>query len=325
LRRRHFGSAKTLLDALALALNEEGVEAVVDDAEGWIPDQTGFGTDKDVTKAVKRAAQGFDVVHAWGYRAAWACSEAFYVRSPWLYTAYDMPKTVHSDLVDRLNAAHRGVCSSPSVKAELDRADALNLETIVPGVPTPDGPLPDREASRAKLGVREDALLVLALGRFDRDKGYPELVEAFRAVRRDSPETRLLVSGAGPFPPPLHQDGVEVRGPLSDVWEAYAAADLVVVPDRKCGFSLVAAEAMWAGVPVLLRNEAGLRDMAESGANAFYFDDDQDLAEQIKAALDMAMTRETVARSGRIRAESRFKFGRFVRDMAHVYKELGGP
>ena len=192
LRRRHFGSAKTLLDALPRALEEEGIEAVIDEADGWIPDQTGFNVDRETTKAVKKAAQGFDVVHAWGLRAAWACSEAFYVRSPWLYTAYDMPRTVHPDLVDRLNAAHRGVCSSPSVKAALDQADVLNLETIVPGVPVPDGGLPERDASRARMGVRDDALLVLALGRFDREKGFSELVEAFLDVRRDAPEARLM-------------------------------------------------------------------------------------------------------------------------------------
>lgn len=312
-------------DALVAALDAEGIELVIDDADKWIPDKTGFAVDKGVTKAMNKAAQGFDCVHAWGLRAAWAASEAFYLRFPWVYTAYDEPKSTHSELVDRLNAARRGLCSSPFVKERLDAADTLNLEVAMPGVAPPeDLGETTRDAARKQLGIRDDAKLVVACGRFVADRGFEALTTAFEDVRRELPDATLLLSGAGPEPPPIHQDGVDVRGPLASVWPALCAADLVVVPSTRAGFSLFGAEAMWAGTPVLYRNTGGLRDMAENGSTAFFFDLDVDLAPRIVEILESDLTRETVANAGNLRAHARYKLERYARETAQVYREAVG-
>lgn len=326
LRRQKFGAARTLLDALVEPLLTEGIDLVIDDADEWIPDKTGFGTDREVSKLVKKAAQGFDLVHAWGYRTAWACSEAFYLRFPWLYTAYDMPKTTHSDLIDRLNASHRGVCSSHAVKSALDEADTLNLEVLVPGVPLRDPAVAqmDRQDARARIGVRDDVQLVVGLGAFTADHALEALVDAFDKVRAELPGTRLLLSGAGPNPPPIHQEAIDVRGPQASVWPLICAADLVVVPSRRAGFSLVAAESMMAGIPVLFRKAGGLCDMAEDGINGFFFSEDDGLGAAVVEALTTDMTRDSVARAGQLRAQARFGFDRYARETAHLYREVAG-
>ncbi len=327
LRRQRSGSTRALTDALPAALDAEGIEVVVDDADNWIPDKTGFRTDREVSKTLKRAAQGFDLVHAWGYRTAWACSEALYLRFPWVYTAYDSPKTTHSELVDRLNAARRGLCSSHYVKQKLDEADTLNLDVIVPGVPVPADPSEtfiDKTEARSKLGLRDDAVIIAAVGRFVPERGFDALVSAFDNVRYAVPKARLFISGSGPHPPPIHQEGIEVRGPLSSVWPLLRAADLVVVPSRRCGFSLVGAESMTAGAPVLFRNVGGMPDMAEAEVNAFFFNNDDDLSSRIIQVLELEMTRETVAKAGQMRAESRFKFVRYARQLAEVYRDSAG-
>ncbi|MBL8065759.1 MAG: glycosyltransferase family 4 protein [Chthonomonadaceae bacterium] len=323
LRRQTTGSAKTLLDGLVLALDQQGIELVVDDAGDWIPDRTGPSVDKEVSKLVKRAAQGFDMVHAWGYRAAWACSEAFYLRSPWVYTAYDIPKTTRSELIDRLGAAHRGLCSSATVKQVLDEEHTTNLEMIVPGVQAPNE-WPTREQAREALGVREDTKLIVAMGQFVMQKGFDPLVEAMATVRSEVHGARLFLSGAGPEPPPVFQDGVDIKGPVPDVWAVLPAADLVVVPSLQAGFSLLGAEAMWTGAPVLFRRAGGLVDMADENINAFFFEHDHELGQKIVDILDMELTVESVARSGQLRSQARFKFERFARETAQVYREVAG-
>ena len=326
LRRQKFGAAKSILDALPRALEEEGIELVVDDADTWIPDQTGFTNDRETSKAVKRAAQGFDLVHAWGYRAAWACSEAFYVRFPWIYTAYDMPKTRNSELIDRLNATHRAVCSGHAVKSALDEVDTLSLEIVVPGVPPPqDGESEmSREEARSRIGIRDDAFLIVAMGNFVPDRAFGSLIDSYQDILSKLPNARLYVSGSGPNPPPIHQDGIEVRGPQSSVWPPLCAADLVVVPSLRAGFSLLGAEAMWAGVPVLFRRTGGLVDMADDGINGFFFDSDESLADKVVEAYESDLTRDSVARSGQLRAQARFKFERYAREMAHIYRDVAG-
>ncbi len=157
IRRQKVGGIATYSDALARELENHGIEVVIDDAEDWIPNETGFATDRRVTKLVKKAAQGFDLVHAWGYRPAWACSEAFYLRSPWIFTAYDIPKTTNSQLIDRLNAARTGLCVTRAVKLKLEAADTINLELVPPGLATPP-PLLEKAISGSRFTTRSSAV-----------------------------------------------------------------------------------------------------------------------------------------------------------------------
>lgn len=214
-----------------------------------------------------------------------------------------------------------------AVKTRLEEVDTPNLEVVMPGVVIPADPeetMLSREDARKRLGVRDDALLLVAIGRFQADKGFEPLVNAMAKVRDKHPLARLYLSGSGSEPPPIHQEGVDVTGPVPTVWPALCAADLVVVPSRRAGFSLLAAEAMWAGVPVLMRSSGGLVDMGEEGLNAFFFAADDELAPRINEILDMELARETVARGGQLRSQARFKFDRFAREMAHVYREVAG-
>ncbi len=162
LRRQRIGGIATYTEVLRHSLKAEGIDVVIDDAESWIPNETGWKADRQVSKALHEAAKGFDVVHAFGYRSAWACSEAFYLKKPWLYTAYDMPKTTVGPLIDRLNASRVGICVSRAVKKPLEEAETLNLEVVVPGVYVPEFRLETQEA-RVKLGLDPESPVVLAV------------------------------------------------------------------------------------------------------------------------------------------------------------------
>jgi len=111
-----------------------------------------------------------------------------------------------------------------------------------------------------RIGVGDEAKIILYIGRFGRYKGLDYLINALALL----PENYLLVLvGDGPERPILemltHELKLERRVlrfdhvPYSDLPKYYSAADVFVLPsiDRGEAFGLVVVEAMACGVPVV--------------------------------------------------------------------------
>lgn len=135
--RHFFGEHLWLARSVIAPLAARGVEFVLDDASGWIPDQTGRKVDKSVSARIREAARGFDLVHAWGYRTAWACSAAFGITFPWIYTAHELSKTTHPALIEKLACARLGLCSARAIRQQLALAETPHATLMVPGVEIP--------------------------------------------------------------------------------------------------------------------------------------------------------------------------------------------
>lgn len=311
----------TWSDSLVRALDEEGIEAVIDDAEDWIPNETGWSTDRQVSKLLKQAVRGFDLVHAWGYRSAWACSEAFYLKFPWVYTAYDTPKTTHSLLIDRLNAARAGLCSSRSIRSILGQVDTVNLEIVTPCRTDLDHVAP-REDARRLMGWGPEELIVLGVGRLIPDRGFGSVAAAMPAVRERLPQSRLILMGEGPEEDALRGAGAEILPSDDQRFLAMRGADLVVVPSRRSGFSMVAAEAMLLESPVLLRRTGGLPEMGMEDVNIAVFDHDEELGLRIIEWLEAPIRRESLGKAARYRALEGFDPESGARQMARIYRDL---
>lgn len=130
----------------------------------------------------------------------------------------------------------------------------------------------DRAEARARLGLAEDDLVVLSVGRITQQKAaYTQLVLAFHSAVRQAPAGRrpvLVIAGAvggddGPYRELLvrqvrrlrARDRVHVVENFDDSLKAglYAAGDVFVslANDPQESFGLALLEAMGAGLPVL--------------------------------------------------------------------------
>ncbi len=132
-------------------------------------------------------------------------------------------------------------------------------------------------ALRASLGVREDAVLVLAVGRLVEKKGFRYLVEA----AAQTPRVHVLIAGEGDLRSELERLVRERRAPvtlLGNVARArlaslVASVDVVAVPSvvdsagNVDGLPNTLLEALAAGRAVVAARVAGIPDVVEHEGN----------------------------------------------------------
>lgn len=115
------------------------------------------------------------------------------------------------------------------------------------------------------------------VGRLVRDKGINELVEAFSRLNRKIPNTRLILVGREERQLDPLEDAtvaeiernpaIEAVGPQSDVRPWLAMADAFVFPSYREGFPNVVIEAGAMGLPSIVTDINGSREIIIDGRN----------------------------------------------------------
>jgi glycosyltransferase involved in cell wall biosynthesis len=123
---------------------------------------------------------------------------------------------------------------------------------------------------RAQLGLSANAPVVGFVGRLTRDKGLPELVEAFDAILTAKPQAHLLLVGWFDASEDALDRGLRRRiknhprihmtGYVADTAPYYRAMDVLVLPTWREGFPNVVLEAAASGIPVVTTLCTGSRD-----------------------------------------------------------------
>lgn len=135
-------------------------------------------------------------------------------------------------------------------------------------IPNPLRALPDIESPRE--------LMVLAVGRLSREKGFDLLIWAFSGLAQEFVDWRLVIIGDGPERSSLlclgEQLGlgerIELRAPERNIESWMASAGLVVQPSRFEGFPNVVLEAMGMGAAVISANcRSGPAEIIKDGVN----------------------------------------------------------
>lgn len=129
---------------------------------------------------------------------------------------------------------------------------------------------PGPDKLRHRLGLPLHAHVVGFVGRFTRDKGLPELVEAFDAILAVKPEAHLLLVGWFDAADDALSDDMRARikrhprihstGYVADTAPYYRAMDVMVLPTWREGFPNVVLEAAASGIPVVTTLSTGSRD-----------------------------------------------------------------
>ena len=178
----------------------------------------------------------------------------------------------------------------------------------------PPAPAPLREEGR------EPAILFV--GRCFEPKGGPDLVAAFRRVRRSFPRAALwIVSQERPARLP---EGAIFHGPLGpDALAAlYARASLFALPTLREAFGLVLLEAMAFGLPVVATAIEAIPEIVAPGRTGLLVPprDPAALAEACGALLADPAGARRLGEAGRARLAERFGWDRAAARMLEVLR-----
>ncbi len=195
--------------------------------------------------------------------------------------------------------------------------------------PTNEGTL-----ARERLGLDEDTKMVMYVGRIVYHKGLEYFVRAARYLDED--RAKFVLVGTGDFREELEkiiedeglQDQVLFAGrvPNEELPSYYAASDVCVLPSvsRLEAFGIVALEAMASGVPVIVSDIPGVREVIVEGKHGLLAEpmNSRDLAGKIRTLLENPDMSERMGENGRERVVDKFTWDQVAEDIEKVYESL---
>jgi glycosyltransferase involved in cell wall biosynthesis len=132
-------------------------------------------------------------------------------------------------------------------------------------------PARDKAALRRDLGLPQDAVIAIYVGRLARSKGILELAEAAQALGRVHPDWRLVCLGDGPQRASLASPAVPAILAGEQAPEAVCAylqsADFLVHPSHTEGMPQAVLEGMHCGLPVVATRVGGVPEAVAEGEN----------------------------------------------------------
>src|SRR6266478_1159459 len=122
-----------------------------------------------------------------------------------------------------------------------------------------------------KFSVQNGEVRLLYVGRISREKDLDILADAYRRLRDEGLPVQLFVVGHGPYSEAFAESLPEacltgyLRG--RELATAYASADIFVFPSTTDTFGNVIIEAQASGVPVVVSDSGGPKELVEDKAN----------------------------------------------------------
>lgn len=176
-------------------------------------------------------------------------------------------------------------------------------------------------------------LNLLFVGRLEKRKGLNYLLEAYRQLRNELPDSRLIVVGSSTRWSRQYEkhpaEGVVFTGyvPNADLPQYYKSADIVCFPATgKESFGIVLLEAMAMGKPIVASNIKGYASVLSDGEEGLLVPpaDPAGVASAITSLVRDAGLRREMGRRGR---ETALRYGWreiALRIIEHYHRILGG-
>lgn len=142
-------------------------------------------------------------------------------------------------------------------------------------------------------------------------KGGPQLLEAFRRVKKHYPFAMLILAGSSPR---VNEPGVQVVGKVSQarIAEILSKSTIFCMPSLREPFGIAYLEAMRAGLPVIASNLGAAPDFIREGQTGYKVDpnDIDALANRIEELISDPEKCRRMGQAGRELVESEYTWPR---------------
>lgn len=159
-------------------------------------------------------------------------------------------------IYDKCNYRHLKSLNKMIVLTKGDKADWSHYVDNVKVIPNPLTYYP------MNVPEKKNMHRILCVGRLNEQKGFDLLIDAFAIIASKCPEWRVDIYGHGEDKEQLLaqikennlEDRINIRVPVSNIYEEYQKSDFFVLSSRYEGFGLVLVEAMSCETPCVSFN-----------------------------------------------------------------------
>ncbi|MBX7187497.1 MAG: glycosyltransferase family 4 protein [Vicinamibacteria bacterium] len=238
-----------------------------------------------------------------------------------------------------LSDAAAVICLGENERRLVERAHPRTRAVVLPnGVDPVRFKSGDRNSLRARLGVDPLDELLLVAGRIDPQKNQALALDILAALQPSRPRLRLAFMG--PVTSPAYLESLrqsaerlgvaerviffEAAQGSKDLADAYAAADVVLVPSAHEPFGIVVLEAWASTRPVIASRVGGLVDLISDGRDGRLIDP-ADVGSWIHAVvhvLDRRPAAWSMACAGRAKALKSYTWDAVAGKLLALYEEV---
>lgn len=204
---------------------------------------------------------------------------------------------------------------------------------VIPGAVAPLGPSDrQRDELLAELGLPSDARLVATVGRLWPQKRHKDLIWSTDLLASIRDDAHLLIIGEGPLRGRLERYTAQIRrsdrvhflGQRDDLWRLLPHCDVFWLASGYEGLPNSVMEAMTAGVPVVISDIPGNRDLVRHNETGFLFSigDRAAITRWTNKLLDDAELSARISQAAKRHVTEHFSVEQMVRRHVELYREL---
>lgn len=209
-----------------------------------------------------------------------------------------------------MEASNRVIAVSELTKAILAREYGIaegKITVVHNGIDDTTAPAGDNTLLRLHSLKASGYAIVLFLGRITLQKGPDYFIHAAKRVLEHNPKVMFIMSGSGDMERSMMDlaaslgiaQNVLFTGFLQgdDRYQAYAAADLFIMPSVSEPFGITPLEAMRLGTPVLISKQSGVSEVVSHALKVDFWDTEE-MANQILSVIGYPGLKQTLSENG---------------------------
>lgn len=239
---------------------------------------------------------------------------AYYPVERWLARYTDVLITINTEdyEIAKSNFNARRVVHIPGIGIDLKKFNTTEM---------------DRDLKRSKLGIPNDAFVILSVGELNKNKNHKIIIRAIAEI--DNLDIHYVICGQGKLDGYLRnlnrelgiENQVHLLGFRKDIPEICKISDVFAFPSHREGLSVSLMEAMANRLPVVCSNVRGNSDLIEDGKGGYLVEpsDVEGFAKYIKELIEDSRLRSEFGGFNHKKIEN-YSIENVLCEMEKIYK-----